>query len=424
MKKMSITQLTILIYIILMPFSLFGPKKFGINVKLCDFIFPVMLVSFLAEKRYNMAELLRRNRVFLTFLVFISACLLSFFNSIDIKKSLLELGTYFYLLLLSAIVVSSIDSEEAFYSVIKAWLITTGIVLIIALIGFVSFFRDTPSWALNFVQYSNIDKTYTQLPRIKATFFTPNMLLAYLHTSAIFAVAYFFAVPKKRGRLILAIPIFVGAFLTFSRRFCGYLLSIFLIQKRFSKTKAMKLAAYAMLILFLVFLVTGLLTTVWQIFPIECFSLNTQISHHFLPHLVSFRMFLKHPLIGIGAGTYNLSFPNFYTPKDWPEKCAQDPHSMYFGILAENGIVGFSALILFFFTFYRFVRSSKKDIEAEYKKNIIYILTCGLTGFLLNGLMTDILTMRHLWFLMALTVAFISICNKKTMGGAFQNEST
>ena len=67
------------------------------------------------------------------------------------------------------------------------------------------------------------------------------------------------------------------------------------------------------------------------------------------------------------------------------------------------------SLIYFFAAFYHYIYAYIRREEKDTANRTIYILTCGLTGFLLNGFTTDILTMRHLWFLIALIVSFISI---------------
>ena len=142
-------------------------------------------------------------------------------------------------------------------------------------------------------------------------------------------------------------------------------------------------------------------------------------------------MFAEHPVIGVGIGNYNLKFKNFYSLRELisrydlvtftgikidganGKKRISDPHSLYMGTLAEQGILGLFALAFFFGSFYKYIYSSERIMNDSKKENVVYILTAGLTGFLLNGLTTDILTMRHFWFLMAIIISFISICKNE-----------
>jgi len=450
MKKISATEILLLFYVILMPFSLFTPKEFGINIKLCDFVFPFLFVSFVIEKRKNLLKELKKSSVFFFFLLFIATGAISMFNSAHIRKSVLELARYVYLLALSIIVVSSIESRERFYRLIKTWLFTTGAVLFVGFLGIALFFMDKPGLSSQFAQFSPLDKTFTFFPRAKATFYSPNMLLTYLHVSIVLGIVYFYKLSRKlpirslKASSVLGFIIFtfLGAFSTLSRRFSGLLLSLLLILRRFSQKNTLRYLKYAIAAAFVVFLILGFLTTKWQIFPVKFrtaenrkvqFSVNTKFSHHLLPQKVSLRMFIKHPIVGIGIGNYNLKFANFYSEEEITsgyelkflgrigvgrtgaigKKYAYDPHSLYMGTLAEQGALGFFALIFFFGVFYYRVYLKKKDLEYAETRNIAHILTAGLTGFLLNGFTTDILTMRHLWFLMALTFSFISICENE-----------
>ena len=82
---------------------------------------------------------------------------------------------------------------------------------------------------------------------------------------------------------------------------------------------------------------------------------------------------------------------------------------MFLGVLAENGALGFLALVLFFFMFFRLMRLSAIHVRDELNRKIAHTLLCGFIGFLLNGLIIDILTMRHFWILLAVCVSFMSL---------------
>jgi len=443
MKKISITEITLWLYIILLPFSLGNPARLGVNIKLCDFLFPLFAISFLIENRHEIPSIFKKSKIFLAFLPFIFAGFLSFFNSVDIGKSILELTAFLYLFVLSFMVASFVNTKERFYRILKAWLFATGLVLVISLGGFVLSIVGNSTLGANLTQHSGLDKTFTPFARIKGPFYSPNMLLTYLHVSIVLAICYFYTFFRKRpakplaraGLLSFIFLIFAGAFLTLSRRFSGMLLSLFLIMRKLS---AKKIITYTIFLAFVGFLILTVATTVWQIFPVKYshvdgekpeFLINKELSVHLLPHVVSLRMFMKYPLIGSGIGNYNLVFTDFYSPKEVLSKYdadrfgakdliakheyASDPHCAYLGLLAEMGLFGFIAFFMFLAVFFHYVLVNYREISKDVDKKTIYVLMCGVIGFLANGLTTDILTMRHFWILMALIVGFISTVQKQ-----------
>ena len=444
MKKISLTEILLLGYIVLLPFSLFGPGKFGINIKLCDFIFPFLALSFFVEKRKSIPELLKNGKPLVVFLFFIAACFLSMLNSVDIKKSVLETTSYVYLPFLSLIVLGTIGTGGAFKRFLGTWLITTLVVLCVGFSGFIPFLFKKFLILQQFVQYTDLEKSFECFPRLKATFFTPNMLLTYLHVGLVLTGFCLYGTvtkdPIKKWKASslsgFILFIFAGMFFTMSRRLSGALLSAVLALKRFSNNKLLKLLKVSLAIVFIVFFGLSVLTTVWQVSPLKSvmsedqkiqIPFNTTLSMHALPQVVSVRMLRKNPLIGVGIGTYREVFSEFYTTdevlKNYDIKTPgfiesesikdktyrQDPHSMYLGSLAELGILGFLSLMLFFVYLYRFIFRKIKELGSK-EKNAVFIFLAGISGFLFNGLMTDILTMRHFWILIGISLAFISIC--------------
>ena len=121
--------------------------------------------------------------------------------------------------------------------------------------------------------------------------------------------------------------------------------------------------------------------------------------------------FHSSPLFGIGPGNYNqyiselkevglhpLNFPNW------------DPHSTYFGVLAENGIFGLISLVgIFSLIIYKLL----KHYPSQNIYN--YALASIIVGLLIDGISLDIMKFRHLWVL----IAIISISCK--ISGEDQN---
>jgi O-antigen ligase len=182
-------------------------------------------------------------------------------------------------------------------------------------------------------------------------------------------------------------------------------------------------------------LVFSLATTIWLIFPIKfevdhnqrkaAIIYNYLNSSYFFEHQAAWVMFKDYPFLGVGLGEYYHLSTRYI---DWDAACAAyrfidptltdfykqniDPHSTYLGWLAETGIIGLGSILLFFILF---IKGLINSIFLSKDFNDKYVLGCffaGILGFLWNAIYIDILTMRHFWFMLAMSAVFM---NKRVM---------
>ena len=116
--------------------------------------------------------------------------------------------------------------------------------------------------------------------------------------------------------------------------------------------------------------------------------------------------FSNNPLFGVGIGNYNLFIDELKTFNNFPLNFPNwDPHSTYFGELAEKGILGIISLFLFFiFIFYLLAKN------INYFGNDLLILTIAVLIFvLIDAISLDVTKFKHLWIYLAI----ISINLKK-----------
>ncbi|KPK42261.1 MAG: hypothetical protein AMJ78_03095 [Omnitrophica WOR_2 bacterium SM23_29] len=92
-----------------------------------------------------------------------------------------------------------------------------------------------------------------------------------------------------------------------------------------------------------------------------------------------------------------------------------DPHCDFLGYLTETGILGAGAFIFFIATFLRraLTHLKKKVKDNEYFKIRLFCFFASFIGMLLDSIDVDVFKIRHLWFLMALTLAFIMMHKNK-----------
>ena len=100
---------------------------------------------------------------------------------------------------------------------------------------------------------------------------------------------------------------------------------------------------------------------------------------------MSLKMLDTHPLFGVGLSNFRTLFDNFYPVKAQLQYIGYEtkiPDNMYFSLLAETGIVGFSGFLIFVFSLvYRGLKKFKND-KNDKKKQSFTIYICILTGIL------------------------------------------
>jgi hypothetical protein len=115
----------------------------------------------------------------------------------------------------------------------------------------------------------------------------------------------------------------------------------------------------------------------------------------------SMDVFTKNPLLGVGSGQFPAEFEKYknagLAPKHLPN---YQPHSSYWGTLAENGLIGFLTIfsIIALITGYLFKNFQENDF--------LHILMIVLACFLIEAFTTDIFHFRHFWIFLSIVSVF------------------
>jgi putative inorganic carbon (HCO3(-)) transporter len=122
--------------------------------------------------------------------------------------------------------------------------------------------------------------------------------------------------------------------------------------------------------------------------------------------LVALLVFRDHPIIGVGPGMYR------YEVKEYSELIGykniageREAHSLYLGLAAETGILGFITMMgIFFYTLYRLARSRAYWLERN-QKGIASLCTgffLAVVSYMATGIFLHINYIRYLWLILAL----------------------
>jgi len=120
----------------------------------------------------------------------------------------------------------------------------------------------------------------------------------------------------------------------------------------------------------------------------------------------AWQMFKDNPIFGVGYGSYKVAYQTKYISPDAKERKLEHAHSNFFQMLAECGIVGFSAFILMIVYFsYVCLRGWIKS------RSIAYLMFFSvLWGLVLHGLtefnFETSMTSKIYWFSLALCMAY------------------
>ncbi|RJP51493.1 MAG: hypothetical protein C4557_07915 [Anaerolineaceae bacterium] len=130
--------------------------------------------------------------------------------------------------------------------------------------------------------------------------------------------------------------------------------------------------------------------------------------------LTGLNMFVKNPLLGVGAGNY----PNNY--QEYTEELGlelrtgeRDPHSLYVQILAETGLVGMISFLGFSILLLVNLSRARQSIEhmVAYKGWASWISAIQLTiiGYLITSFFLHGSYLRFFWIFVALALAAIQL---------------
>ncbi len=139
---------------------------------------------------------------------------------------------------------------------------------------------------------------------------------------------------------------------------------------------------------------------VWYDERIGAQAVRVTISYHpmgyYLLKRVAWDAFLRHPLTGIGAGGFNAEAERAYQAGRLSATFrAADPHSTWFGRLAETGLVGVATLVLLWGGFLRRgLRLTRQVGQEDWMPRAVF---AGLVGLLINSLNVDLMNFRFVW---------------------------
>lgn len=155
-----------------------------------------------------------------------------------------------------------------------------------------------------------------------------------------------------------------------------------------------------------------------------------ELSHRFvfLERMVywmnGWNVFNQYPWLGVGLGNAGFFFPNFAPSIGWATfeirnvlyYLTQLPNvkSLWFRLLAETGLIGFSLFVTWIYTLFQSSRLTQRQ-ENKTMTTLAFAGQLALLAFIAEGLSIDSFAMPYLWIIAGLIAAVAMIYRHETL---------
>jgi len=434
---------------IMLPHGIFTQK-----VQIADIVFLIVLipivVKFISEKRH-----IYWSPFIKPIIAYAAVAFLSIFVSVSIKTTIVEFIGFSYLVVLFLLWVNIVDTRELLNYAVRWWI---AISVVVSVLGFLSillaygFDIKTPFIKL-FEKHPYIDNLY----RVHSTFSqNEKFFSSYLLISIPLALSLAFYEKKQSVKFLLfgtVILFLINVFFTYSRSIIGILIAIYIVvfgshiiisslrNKWFTKILKGLSIAFIAVVWILILLVSHIqfidasseTDTLFDLpdkmkapfyyrsdIGIKQTEVNVwyNYTYYLLLKQYALKMFAEHPFTGVGNGAF-IDQMRIYdrdgrAPKGY---LLFDPHSMFFGSLAELGVFGFSALIYLWLSIILTLRKKLKNFDKlnsvdGYSFYLMLALYAATIGFFIQGTDMDIMNFRFLWLLFGFNAIILRLPEK------------
>ncbi len=401
-----------LLFVVMLPFATL-PELAGYagNVQIADVVLlvtgVVWLVLWLARKRRIVWS-----PAYIFLAAYAVAVRLSAIFSIRPEQSAVKLVGKFYLFAIVFLTINIVTSLDILKSVLRAWFIGSGILILLSLAGIAAFYLGLNDPNQNLVLHPIFGSLPPgRYPRIEGFFSYPSLLCNYLSLTATFLVlSVSMEWLSKRSAIAFGICLLVVDAFTLTPGLGGVFLAagIFVWTKSERRIVGRLALSAGILVAALAFFAASVTlfshTAEGNSVPLAAGEISR--SHRAEAWRTSFQSFLQSPILGRGIDV-PVADSRFIDPSG-NHQLLTDAHNTYLSVLAETGAVGFVAfaalIVLIFAGLSRKVLLNHLSYSAALALIIALIDACLYQG--LTGSYEDT---RHLWVLFGVALAMIKI---------------
>lgn len=355
---------------------------------------------------------------------YLGSLLPSVANAVHRVDAWLELAKTIYLIVLGVAVMRWLRVESSWDRLARLVAGVTGVMLA-AVIGIWVYtaLRGAPPGHLALIM--PVPNMGQAVIRVQATFFTPTMLANFLTIGAPVLLGYVGArAQTSRARSwALLVVVMAAAASTVSNSLAGCLVALAIMapnRTRGDRRGRLAVAVAAGLVIMLSLLSTTLVVQDVQLTHREApeavalpsfawgpgnraqevvmRGVYVWVSYGLLKHL-AWKLWQMHPWVGMGPGGFPHAVAEAFDSGRMHTRWA-DPHSTWFGSLAESGLAGTVGLAGLWIAVLR--GASRRQRQLDWRLRAPF---AGLVGVLVNSLHVDVMHFRFLWLGIALLLA-------------------
>ena len=433
----------IYLYIIFLPLMKLPKLSFmGNKIQYADLIFIPLFLLYLFRLFQRRFKAVVRDRIDLSLILLIVISFLSFFHASAKKDIFLDFAGIVYLVSLYFVFTNFINKKQIFdranFFLFVATLFVSISGILIAIFYYIFnieklsyfFYARTFGTQSSLVPFARTS-SFLNLPEMFIGFILLGLSSAFVYRNSLRKVS----LSKRRLVDFCIALIILSAFFAFSRSLVGLMLFLTLITFRFSKKSFFSsMLRIFCLFGFILLFSSAIIVGAFAVYPVSLsldnitgianFSFNCSLHTRVYLTKAALAIGREHPFLGLGLGSFTNHFRKFLSKGDivalssirqiQPSLLKIDPHSLYFGAIAEIGYLGTSALLFMLFCFLsRIITAYKLANNNFYFRNSCYIYLSALLGYLLNGFFVDILSIRSFWVLLSLGIISANLAGQE-----------
>ncbi len=424
------------IYILLVPW-MWSPFPF--NVQWADLFFLFILIAFIVTKSFRRVRFIPMDALVLAYVGGSAFSLLNapVIGSLDIAKLVSLVLLYF--------VFGSLFEHEKTRMQIVFWLVAG--TFVVCGIG-ISFLVASMIWELpiDLLGMEMMVPGFGEVVRLKAGFPTPELLGNYFTISFPFLIGFLILRWHQRWKqwgVIGIVGVVAAETLTYSHSWGGFLAAaIVFCWDKWEKFPLIWVRRVLVLGVVALLLVINLASIAYirevslklGTIPVSSLGIPDHVirgrewpqlqitaTYQYIQYVslkaFAWSTFLEHPIVGVGAGAFPEATKKAHHEGRIPENILNsDPHSAYFGQLAETGFLGSVTFVVLWAGVLLLAKRFLNSAEGQQSKFVARASLAGLVGLLINGINVDIMHFRFLWVGLAFLRGCLSAEHRKWEG--------
>jgi O-antigen ligase len=336
---------------------------------------------------------LNAHRFYWLLFFYLATLFFSCFSSANPSASFWRMPAEVYLVALCVLSFNLIDNEAELKHAVLAWLVGTGISLVLGLSTIAFFYISPGNSLLEFLTYHYGAVPVGNYPRITGTFVSASMFCNYLNVALLLTLLAGSAKwISKKIMWPLAAAIFICSLFTISVGLGGIFLAIAVWFWLTTKTNIAKAGSIVGILIAAAFVAMS-------VYSLTQFPLVP--SGRLLVWKEAFQTFADNISFGHGLGLpiANVMFAN----SEGGFSLLTDAHNSYLSVAAQSGIFALIAIMAITVFILREWRNSTRDVDNNLASTALGL--AFLCSFVHQGLTGSFEETRHLWVLIGMFLA-------------------